>query len=250
MTNAEPVFQKDAELVRTNAAFDCGGRCPLRLSVKDGKVVRVEGDDTAGVEDQLRACLRCRAYRKYVHHPERLRHPMKRTGPKGKGEFTRISWEEAYDTVISSHYGNVSSEGAVWACLTHYGSVMVGHSREDMMHSKLILLWGWDPARMISGTDTMYHLIKARENGAKVIAIDPRYPGTDTAMMVAMAYVMITENLHDQAFLDQYTIGFDKYKDYVLGKEDGVAKTPAWAEAITRVPAVVFKPKRKWKRCF
>ena len=287
---------KDAMMVRTNAAFDCGGRCPLRLYVKDGKVIRVEGDDTAGPDDQLRACLRCRAYRKYVHHPDRLMHPLKRTGPKGKGEFERISWDEAYDTIIeklkycidtygnssvflntgggyhgalhsggsafarllnqlggySSHYGNVSSEGAVWACLTHYGSVMVGHSREDMMHSKLIILWGWDPARMISGTNTLYHLIKARENGARVIAIDPRYsdtavvaadewvpilPGTDTAMMVAMAYVMITETLQDQDFLDKYTIGFDKFKDYVLGKEDGVPKTPAWAEEITSVPS-------------
>jgi anaerobic dimethyl sulfoxide reductase subunit A len=87
---------------------------------------------------------------------------------------------------------------------------MVGNSREDMLNSKLILLWGWDPARMISGTNTMYHLIKAREKGAKVIAIDPRYhdtaavvadewipiyPSTDTAMMVAMAHVMIKEDL-------------------------------------------------------
>ena len=290
----------EESIVRTCAAFDCGGRCPLRLHVKEGKIVRVEGDDTAGPEDQLRTCLRCRALRKYIYHPERLLYPMKRTGPKGKGEFTRITWDEAYGTIIeklkhcidtygnssvflntgggyqaslngggsafarllnhlggySSHYGNVSSEGAVWACLTHYGSVMVGHSREDMMNSKLILLWGWDPARMISGTNTMYHLIKAKENGARVVAIDPRYsdtaavvadewipihPGTDTAMMVAMAHVMIRENLQDQGFLDKYTTGFEKFKDYVMGDEDGIAKTPAWAEAITGVPAATIE---------
>jgi len=259
-------------------------------------VVRVEGDDTAGPDEQLRACLRCRAYRRYVHHPDRLRYPMKRTGPKGSGQFARISWDEAYDTIIeklkycidtygnssvflntgggyiaalhsggaafarllnhlggySNHYGNVSSEGPVWACLTHYGSVMVGHSREDMMNSKLIILWGWDPARMISGTNTTYHLIKAHENGARVIAVDPRYsdtavvaadewipilPGTDTAMMIAMAYVMIRENLHDQAFLEKYTVGFDMFRRYVMGDEDGIPKTPAWAEEITAVPS-------------
>jgi anaerobic dimethyl sulfoxide reductase subunit A len=151
-----------------------------------------------------------------------------------------------------THYGNISSEGAVWASLTQYGSVMVGHSREDMLNSRLIILWGWDPARMISGTNTMYHLIKARENGAKIIAIDPRYhdtaatvadewipilPGTDTALMVAMANVMIKENLYDQVFMDKYTVGFERFKEYVLGQEDGVDKTPSWAAEISGVDA-------------
>jgi anaerobic dimethyl sulfoxide reductase subunit A len=113
-------------------------------------------------------------------------------------------------------------------------------------------MWGWDPARMISGTDTIFNLIKAKEKGIKIICIDPRYsdsavvladqwipiiPGTDTAMMIAMAYMMIKENLYDQAFLDKYTIGFNKFKDYVLGNEDGQPKTPKWAEEITSVPA-------------
>jgi anaerobic dimethyl sulfoxide reductase subunit A len=52
-----------------------------------------------------------------------------------------------------------------------------------------------------------------------------------------MAYVMITEDLHDKKFLDTYTVGFDSFKEYVLGQEDGVPKTPAWAEEITGVPA-------------
>jgi len=144
-----------------------------------------------------------------------------------------------------THYGNISSEGAVWASLTQYGSVMVGHSREDMLNSRLILLWGWDPARMISGTNSMYHLIRARKNGARVIVIDPRYhdtaatvadqwvpirPGTDTAVMAAMANVMIREKLHDQAFLDRYTVGFDRFKSYVTGeaKRAAIRRTSAW----------------------
>ena len=157
---------------------------------------------------------------------------------------------------FGTHYGNISSEGAVWASLTQYGSVMVGHSREDMLNSKLIILWGWDPARMISGTNTMYHLIKAKENGAKIIAIDPRYhdtaatvadrwipirPGTDTAVMVALANVMIREDLQDQTFLDKYTVGFDKFREYVMGREDGVEKTPAWAAEISGVDEETIK---------
>jgi anaerobic dimethyl sulfoxide reductase subunit A len=85
-------------IVRTTSAYDCGGKCPLRLHVRDGRIVRVEGDDAAP-EEQLRACLRCRAYRQDVHNPHRLTHPLKRVGPKGGGAFTRISWDEALDTM-------------------------------------------------------------------------------------------------------------------------------------------------------
>ena len=289
----------EVRIVRATSTFDCGGRCPLRLHVKGNRIIRVEGDEGPEPE-QLRTCLRCRAYRQMVHHPERLMFPQKRVGAKGEGKFKRISWDEALDLLAGelirvkeqygnqglflatgggylaslhngglaasrllnqfggyvTHYGNISSEGAVWASLTQYGSVMVGHSREDMLNSRMIILWGWDPARMISGTNTMYHLIKAKENGARIIAVDPRYhdtaatvaqewipirPGTDTAMMIAMANVMIKEGLQDQAFLDKYTVGFDRFKDYVLGKEDGQDKTPAWAAEISGVPAATIE---------
>ncbi|MFX1430862.1 MAG: molybdopterin-dependent oxidoreductase [Promethearchaeota archaeon] len=287
---------EDIKIVRTASTFDCGGRCPLKFHIREGKIIRVEGDDYEEKDEQLRTCLRCRAFRQYVYHPERLKYPLKRDGPKGSGKFKRISWDDALTEIAeklkevkqkygnssiflvmgggyqgayhdgmfammrllthfggySTHYGNVSSEGAVYATQTQYTSPFVGHSRTDLLNSKLIIMWGWDPARMISGTDTIFNLIKAKEKGIKIICIDPRYsdsavvladqwipiiPGTDTAMMVAMAYVIIHENLQDQEFLDKYTVGFEKFKDYVIGKEDGVPKTPKWAEKITSVPA-------------
>ncbi|MFX0021878.1 MAG: molybdopterin-dependent oxidoreductase [Candidatus Hermodarchaeota archaeon] len=286
----------NVQIVRTASTFDCGGRCPLRLHIKEGKIIRVEGDDYEEKDEQLRTCLRCRALRQYVYHPDRLKYPLKRDGAKGTGKFKRISWDTALNEIAeklkevkkiygnssiflvmgggyqgayhdgmfammrlltqfggySTHYGNVSSEGAVYATQTQYTSPFVGHSRTDLLNSKLIIMWGWDPARMISGTDTIFNLIKAKEKGIKIICIDPRYsdsavvladqwipiiPGTDTAMMVAMAYVMIKENLYDQEFLDKYTIGFEKFKEYVIGKEDGIPKTPEWAASITSVPA-------------
>jgi anaerobic dimethyl sulfoxide reductase subunit A len=158
----------------------------------------------------------------------------------------------------SSSYGNISSQGAIFGTQASYGfgQIFVGNSREDWLNSKLIICWGWDPARQISGTNTLYELIKAKENGAKVIVIDPRYsdtalvvadqwipiiPGTDTAMMAAMANVMLRENLHDQEFLDKYTHGFDKYKEYVMGEEEGIEKTPEWAEKICGVPATTIE---------
>ena len=287
------------EIVRTFAAMDCGGRCLLKVHVKDGLAVRTEGDD-AEEPQQLRACLRCRAYRQLVYHPDRIKFPMKRVGAKGEGKFERISWDEALDTIAgelkriketygnsailvlngsgyqgalhnvrtpiarllsmfggySNHYGNVSSEGYVYAVRAQYGDFACGNSRDDLLNSRLIILWGWDPAIMISGTNTTYYLIQAREAGARIISVDPKYtdtaatvadqwipirPGTDPAMLAAMAYVMVKENIHGQKFLDRYTVGFEKYTDYILGAEDGIPKTPQWAEAITGVPAATIE---------
>jgi len=281
-------------IVRTTSAFDCGGRCPLRFHVKDGVITRIEGDDSEEADKQLRACLRGRAYRRWIYHPDRLKYPLKRVGERGEGRFERTTWDEAMEIIVrelkrvkeaygngavffsggghlgalhtigslskalcmfggyTTSYGNISSEGPVWAVMTSYGDVMVGHGREDFLNTRLIIMWGWDPVRMISGTDCVYNLMKAKESGIKIYTIDPRLthsgatyadewipiiPGTDTAMMVSMAYVISKENLHDQAFLDKYTVGFDKFKEYLFGIEDGMEKTPAWAEKITGVPA-------------
>jgi len=267
----------------------CGGACPLKIHVKDGSIIRIETDD------EYRACLRGRAYRQRVYAPDRIKYPMKKVGERGKGEFERISWEAALNTVsseikrimdrygpsalatigsggditqlhgsllvdkvltriggYSTTWGMHSAEGAVYASMASYGAMATGNTRDDLPNSRLIIMWGWNPSVTISFANTNLYLAKARESGSRIVSIDPRYtestamcahqwipirPNTDTAMMAAMAYVIITEDLQDQTFLDKYTIGFDHFKDYVLGKEDGIPKTPAWAEAITAVPA-------------
>lgn len=152
-------------------------------------------------------------------------------------------------------WGLHSYEGAIFAELATYGNAWVTDTRDNLLKSRLIILWGWDPANTIADTNTMWYLIQAKEAGVKIVSIDPRYtdtaailteewipirPGTDAAMLIAMANVIVEENLQDQAFLDKYTVGFEKFKDYVLGKEDGIAKTPNWAESITGVPASVI----------
>ncbi len=145
-----------------------------------------------------------------------------------------------------------SYEGALFASMATYGTIQTGNSRDDLLNSRLIILWGWNPANTIWDPETSLFLARARENGARMIAVDPRFtdtaatfadqwipirPGTDAAMLIAMAYVIITENLQDQSFLDKYTVGFDEYKKHVLGKDDNIPKTPKWAEEITTVPA-------------
>jgi anaerobic dimethyl sulfoxide reductase subunit A len=280
-------------IVNTGCCHDCGGRCVLKAHVKDGRIIRMESD--TGPEPQIRACARGRAYRQRLYSAERLQYPLRRTGERGSGQFERISWDEALDTVavqmkrIKADYGNrailflpgagnqgmlhgptapgimltmfggytrywgiPSYEGAMFASMATYGTIRTGHSREDLVNSRLILMWGWNPANTIWDPETSLWLAKAREKGARLVVVDPRFtdsaatfghqwipirPGTDAAMLLAMAQVIISEGLHDQPFIDKHTIGFEPFKEYVLGKADGQPKTPQWAEAITQVPA-------------
>jgi hypothetical protein len=116
---------------------------------------------------------------------------------------------------------------------------------------------------MRDGTNSEHFVRLARERGARTVCIDPHMtmsavaladewvpirPGTDTAMMSAMAYVMITERLVDRDFVRARCLGFDairmpsgcetdeSYEDYIRGMRDGVAKMPDWAQPITGVP--------------
>jgi biotin/methionine sulfoxide reductase len=62
-------------------------------------------------------------------------------------------------------------------------------------------------------------------------------PHTDTALMLALAWQLQADGLHDRAFLDRCTVGFDRFLDYLTGQSDGVAKTPDWAAAICGLPS-------------
>ena len=65
----------------------------------------------------------------------------------------------------------------------------------------------------------------------------PIRPNTDTAMMLAMAHTLLSEQRHDAAFLQRYCTGFEAFSRYLMGADDGVTKTPEWAQAICGVPA-------------
>jgi len=287
----------EEKTVITTCTHDCGGRCLLKVHVKDGVITRIETDDAE--EPQLRACARGRAYRQRIYSPDRLAYPMKRIGERGEGKFERISWDEALDTVasqlqrIKEAYGNssifhvsysgntgtmlhsqlavvrlltmfggftptwgsASFWGGLFASEMTYGTLTTGNTRNDLPNARFIIMWGWNPAESIQITTTSYFMTLAKEAGVKIVAVDPRFtdsaaafasqwipirPGTDTAMLMAMAYVMIQENLQDQKFLDTNTIGFEQFRDYVTGRTDGIQKTPAWAEEITGVPAATI----------
>lgn len=296
--------------VRTGCpAHNCGGRCLLIAHIQDGKIIRLDSDDRPDslAAPQLRACPRGRAYLRRQYHPDRLLHPLRRTGKRGNGEFERISWDEALDTLaaqferVKAKYGNEAlfvpyGTGSYnqlngshtarrlmnlyggclgiynsysWAAInaatpTVWGTLVTGNQRQDWLNSRYILMWGWNPAEMRDGTNSDHFIKLARQNGARVVCIDPRHslsaasladewipirPGTDTAMMAAMAYIMLAEGLLDIGFIRKYCLGWDtvsmppghendeSYTDYLLGVRDGTPKTPEWAEPITTVPA-------------
>ena len=163
-----------------------------------------------------------------------------------------------------------SSSSGAWGipqeCMTGFFS-WKANDRLDWRNAKLIVLWGANPARSNLGNPT-YNLMQAKKAGTKFIIVDPFVtpsvktladqhipcrPGTDTALLLGMAYHMIVSNLQDQDFLDRCTIGFDQdhmpagadpkenFKDYVLGTYDGVAKTPEWASEICGTPPQLIK---------
>jgi biotin/methionine sulfoxide reductase len=65
----------------------------------------------------------------------------------------------------------------------------------------------------------------------------PVRPGSDTALMLGLAHVLVTENLYDRDFIERYAVGFETFRDYLLGHSDGVAKDADWAAVLTDIPA-------------
>jgi biotin/methionine sulfoxide reductase len=72
------------------------------------------------------------------------------------------------------------------------------------------------------------------EAGAEWVA---PIPGTDTALMLALAHTLVSENMHDQDFLARFTTGWPEFERYLMGTSDSVAKNAAWAAEITGIPA-------------
>ena len=165
-----------------------------------------------------------------------------------------------------------SYQGTTTSSRWTFGTIEDGNEDDAFAHSKLIIMWGWNPAYTFHGGNTFYYMRMAKQRGCKFVLVDPQYtdsgsaydawwipirPNTDAAMMAGMAHYIFTNNLHDQEFIDKFTMGMDagtmpdwakdsangkeNFKDYILGKSDGVAKTPEWAEKICGVKAADIK---------
>jgi anaerobic dimethyl sulfoxide reductase subunit A len=157
--------------------------------------------------------------------------------------------------------GSYSYEAAKAASIYTYGTDATDHPRSDLVNSKLIIMWGWNPLETFFGSDTVTYLRKAKRRGCLILCIDPRRtpsakfadtwipirPGTDVALASAMAYTIIREKLYDQAFIERHVTGFKEYSEYILGFEDGQPKTAEWASGITGVsPSIIVELARNY----
>lgn len=178
------------------------------------------------------------------------------------GNLAKMAWESTtrlgntFGGTTYSTEGLMGDHGASMGMDLVFGQQRGGHDTRDYMNSKLVLLWG----RNIADTHTseLRYIIKARENGAKVVMIDPRQcsnaavadqwvpirPQTDTALALGMMNYMISNNLHDSAWLkanscapllvrnddgqyvridDKYAVWDEKSQSVVAADTEGIA---------------------------
>ncbi|MDF2837876.1 MAG: molybdopterin oxidoreductase family protein, partial [Paenibacillus sp.] len=98
-------------ILRSVCPFDCPDTCSLHVTVQNGKATSVAGDPNHPVTKGA-ICNKVRQLPDRVHHPDRLLQPMRRTGPKGELQFEPISWDEAYDEIITRMKGLIRDYGA------------------------------------------------------------------------------------------------------------------------------------------
>jgi anaerobic dimethyl sulfoxide reductase subunit A len=164
----------------------------------------------------------------------------------------------------TSSWSVPSYQGTTFSSRMTFGTIEDGNEDDAFAHSKLMILWGWNPAYTFHGGNTFHYLRLAKQRGCRFVVVDPQYtdsaaaydawwipikPNTDAAMLAAMAFHVFDKGLQDQRFIDRFCQGMDagtmpvwaagkeNFKDYILGKVDGVAKTPEWASRICGVKA-------------
>jgi anaerobic selenocysteine-containing dehydrogenase len=202
--------------VRGACPHDCPDTCALLTTVQDGVAIKVQGDpahaQTGGV-----LCTKVSRYTERTYHPDRVLHPLKRVGPKGAGQFVRVSWDEvladiaqrladiaARDPEAILPYSYAGTMGLVQGesmdrrffhqlgaslldrtiCasaggmgLVHSIGAKVGMKVEQFVHSRLILIWGGNPVG--SSLHFWRYAQEAKRRGARLVCIDPRR--TETA---------------------------------------------------------------------
>jgi molybdopterin-containing oxidoreductase family molybdopterin binding subunit len=268
----------ETKLVRTVCDPNCHAspRCGITAHVENGRIVKIEPGSFPFPEYDRRICAMGMARLEQQYHKDRLRHPLKRVGPRGDGRWQRIAWDEAFDFLasrlrrIADEFGSrslaffagsgaagVLTRGsaqrfaaAVGGTAHRAGGVDYGvpkgleymfgvpastyfrpggHEFADAVNSRMILLWGGNPAdtRLVD----FHFVVEAQRRGATIVCIDPNRtatarqadqwisprPGTDTALALSLLHEIIEQSRHDERFLQRYTNA-----PYLVRRDNGV----------------------------
>src|SRR4051812_19214380 len=202
--------------VRGACPHDCPDACSLVTTVEDGVATKVQGNPDHRHTDGV-LCTKVSRYTERTYHPDRVLHPLRRTGPKGSGSFERVGWDEALDDIAqrlravaardpqaivpysyAGTMGLVQGEGMAarffhrlgasfldrTICSSAGGEALmytlggkVGMKVEFFAQSQLIVIWG---SNSITSNLHFWRVAQqAKRDGAKLVCIDPRR--TETA---------------------------------------------------------------------
>jgi anaerobic selenocysteine-containing dehydrogenase len=278
------VTESAVQAIRGACPHDCPDTCALITTVENGRAVRIQGDPdhpfTAGF-----LCAKVNRYLERTYHPERLLHPLKRMGKKGRGEFARVSWDEALRDIAArlraiadgphgpqailpySYCGTmgmlqgqsmdrrffnalgaskldrtICSTAGMWGMRMTVGA-SVGADAEGIPSSDLVILWGTNT--LTSNPHLWPFVRQAREQGARVLCIDPLRtrtadqcdewlpirPGTDAALALGMMHVLFADGLQDDDYLTRFTLGAEALR------ARAAEYPPERVAAITGLPA-------------
>jgi len=241
----------------------------MLVHVRDGRAVRVQGDPAHPVTQGF-LCTKVNRYVERTYHADRLTVPLRRVGAKGEGRFEPATWDEALgdiarrlDDIRTGPHGpqailpysyagtmglvqggsmdrrffhrigasllarTICSAAGSEGWKATYGDRM-GPTPEEAGNARLVLLWGTNT--LTSNPHLWPALRRAREQGARLVAIDPIRtrtaaqcdqwlairPGTDAALALAMMHVAFRDGLADLDYLAAHTVGWEALRDRVL----------------------------------
>ena len=250
--------QTNTTTVRGACPHDCPDTCALKITVENGRAVRVQGDPehppTHGA-----LCTKVSRYTERTYHDERVLHPLKRVGPKGSGQFARVSWDEALSDIAArlaaiaardpqaivpySYAGTMGLlQGESMAarffhrlgaslldrtiCASAGGDALaatyggkLGMHLESFADSKLILIWGSNS--IASNLHFWTFAQQAKRAGAKLVCIDPRRTETADKCHQHVALLPGTDGALALALMHELVTRGWLDEDYVARHVDG-----------------------------
>ena len=202
----------ERQIVHAVCPHDCPDTCAMRVTVEDGRAIRVEGDPDHPITRGF-LCVKVNQYVEHVYSERRVLTPRRRIGPKGSGQFAEISWDEALDEIATRFTGIVAEDGGEAILPYSYSGTLgllhnysmdyrffhrlgasllertictaaavegnkytlgsfYGTDPEEFPNAQLIICWGTNP--VTSNPHLMPQIKAAQDNGATLVVIDPR----------------------------------------------------------------------------